>query len=63
MSALETRARQRLAKHRTFHSTECDLDLAADWPYDCIAKDKHPDHVVIVCRNHMIWDHLSPDAK
>ena len=29
----------------------------ADWPYECRAKDKHPEHVVYVCDTHVCWWH------
>jgi len=31
--------------------------VAEDWPYDCIAKDEHPDHTVYVCLTHKAWWH------
>lgn len=34
--------------------------VLADWPYDCDAKRKHPDHVVFVCETHSVWWH-TPD--
>ena len=34
----------------------CDLDKNADWPYDCVAKDKAtPETRVVVCRTHNAW--------
>jgi hypothetical protein len=31
-----------------------------DWPYDCEARDQHPDHLVFVCTVHMVWWHRAP---
>jgi hypothetical protein len=30
------------------------------WPYDCGAKDNHPDHDVYYCRTHGVWWHQAP---
>lgn len=35
---------------------ECRITLA-DWPYDCDAKRKNPDHVVFRCETHRVWWH------
>lgn len=35
---------------------ECSVRLAG-WPYECGAKDKHPDHAVYVCGTHSVWWH------
>lgn len=29
------------------------------WPYECIAKDKHPNDVVYACLDHGIWWHVA----
>jgi hypothetical protein len=31
--------------------------VKGEWPYDCEAKDKHPDHTVYVCETHNTWWH------
>lgn len=36
--------------------TACEL-VDTDWPYACVAQDKHPDHMVTVCRTHGSWWH------
>lgn len=40
--------------------------IITDWPYDCQAKEDHPDHVVYVCETHRVWWHepdwQAPDA-
>ena len=33
-----------------------------DWPYDCIAKEEHYDHVVYICDEHRVWWH-EPDSQ
>lgn len=31
--------------------------VPADWPYDCLARDRHPDHDVFRCEPHGVWWH------
>jgi hypothetical protein len=31
--------------------------VASGWPYECVAKDKHPGDVVFVCEPHAVWWH------
>lgn len=34
--------------------------IRRDWPYECIAKDRNPDHVVFSCITHAVWWHEAP---
>ena len=38
----------------------CEVHVT-DWPYDCVSKDMHPDHVVFQCVTHHVWWHRSPE--
>lgn len=55
----ETASARFLAAGIARHAT-CNVEIA-DWPYECIAKDKHPDHTVYVCRDHGAWWHRSEE--
>lgn len=47
--------RHRITTERFGDGESCDLDHEAEWPYECDAKDEHPEYRVIVCRNHLVW--------
>lgn len=36
--------------------TRC-VTQVQDWPYECAAKDAHPDHIVYRCVPHGVWWH------
>lgn len=36
---------------------ECDI-WRTDWPYECDAKDRNPDHRVFKCVTHGVWWHV-----
>jgi hypothetical protein len=38
------------------YGTACVI-VDGDWPYDCEAKRKYPDHVVRICIKHQVWWH------
>ena len=58
MSDIVQYATHRNNVDRWLNGTECELEVGADWPYDCVAKDQaSPESVVIVCHNHKVWWH------
>jgi hypothetical protein len=38
-------------------SGPCVTETLPGYPYECGAKDKHPDHVVYRCATHGVWWH------
>lgn len=48
-----------LHKHnveRYLNGSPCDI-VESGWPYECLAKDKHPDDLVFTCKAHGVWWH------
>ena len=45
------------------YQVPCEIQRAASWPYECIAKDRHPDHEVWRCESHGVWWHTTPAGR
>lgn len=47
----------RIVRHRGEMPQRCATRISPRWPYECVAKDKHPEDTVYICDTHNTWWH------
>jgi len=51
-----------VARWPNLYREACEI-VPAEWPYECEAKRRHPDHRVYRCASHGVWWHAEEPAE